>query len=217
MEVTLPILMEVGVTPTSLAVFAPPAPPPPPPPAGPPAAPAAAPAVPPEPAVLLPADPAVPWSPPVAVWSPAAWSPVEKPAFVPAPPLVALTKALFGSLVAHACRTRARIGMSRRARYLRRAVSSGRNLPFTIPLPVTHFMARTTVGIRRPNLRILALPGLGLLQTYLVFVRQGVEGGDGVARVHGAVHQGQALGAQLAEPPDRRSRGTGERRGVEHV
>src|SRR5438270_113557 len=150
----LPILIEVGVTPTSLAVFAPLAPPPPPGPEGPFVFPAAGPPVAPPPV----RPPAVPWSPvvpPLADWSP----PVASPAPIPVPfelPRPAFTTALLGSLVPHACRTRARIGMTRSSLYRRRAVSSRRRRPPTIPLPVTRFMAPTTLGIRHPTARILA-------------------------------------------------------------
>src|SRR3954470_3693359 len=158
MEVTLPILMEVGVTPTSLAVLGPPAPPPPPvaPPPGPlPAAPVEPPVV--APPVVLPAVPSWPLVAPVPDWSVPVWSPSEMPWALLEPPLLAFTNALLGSRVPHACRTKAKIGSSKNSRYLRSAVPSRRRRPPTVPLPVTHFIARTTVGIRRPTRRILAV------------------------------------------------------------
>src|SRR5438105_10883608 len=153
----LPILIEVGVTPTSLAVFGPPGPPPAAAPVGPPARPAAAPpavpAAPPAP------PPAVPWSPvaPVADWSVPPWSPAASPFELAFDPCWAFTNALLGSRVPQACRTRAEIGMSRSSLYLRRAVPSRRRRrPPTIPLPVTRCMARTTLGIRHHAAPFLA-------------------------------------------------------------
>src|SRR5437588_9952901 len=146
MAVTLPILRDVGVTRTSLAVFGPLAPPVAPAaalplPGPPPAAPAAAP-----PPPALPAVPAwPPVAPPFADWSVEPSSPAEMA--WPDPPRDAFTKALLGRRVPHACRTSARIGRKRSSFCLRRAVPSGRRRrPPIIPLPVTRCMARPTLG-----------------------------------------------------------------------
>src|SRR5579872_352383 len=123
----LPTLIDVGVTPTSLAVFGPDALPP---PAAAPAGPAAPPDPPvaPVPAVPLLAVPPVascpPTTPPVAL-------PSVLCASMGAPcselaPRWALTNALFGRRVPHACSTSAAMGSRRSTLCLRMASASGR-------------------------------------------------------------------------------------------
>src|SRR5437016_2741890 len=120
MAVMLPILTDVGVTPTSLAVLGPPGPPPvavlPPVLLVPVLVPVLAPVVPP----LVPSDPAVP-SVPAPVVAPLSPASACSPAFVPD---CDLTKALLGSRVPHAGRIRARTSMTRGSLDLRRTVSS---------------------------------------------------------------------------------------------